>query len=385
VALLPFYIPGKKRIKVIIVGGGYAGMAALTTLKQYASNVDITVIDPNEQHLKITHLHETFRYPLSDLHVPFSDLGKRFNCRHIQDSLTVDSAMLPQWQADKYLAVGNEILDFDYLVITTGGEAQAFESAENVLTLHDFMHTAGSELVLNHLKKITEEEPVISVIGAGATGIQFLFEVRQFLCRHKIKFKLRLINSSEHVLKQFPRGFDNYVQSQMEEFGIEYVPQALFRAQLGYTAKLENKLTGETHELPSHLTLLFLGKRQENLWSANTFGQMILDDKLLSNVFVAGDCSIYKSLGSNVQSAQSAVRKGKLIARNILRHSGFLKILEPYLHHDIGYVVNLGPTDAVGWLVSENNIVTGLPALAIKEVVEAQYDLLLMGIDTYVV
>ena len=79
------------------------------------------------------------------------------------------------------------------------------------------------------------------------------------------------------------------------------------------------------------------------------------------------------------------MRKGKLIARNILRHSGLLKILEPYLHHDIGYVVNLGPTDAVGWLVAEGNIVTGLPALTIKEIVEAQYDLLLMGIDTYVI
>jgi len=55
------------------------------------------------------------------------------------------------------------------------------------------------------------------------------------------------------------------------------------------------------------------------------------------------------------------------------------------LHHDIGYVVNLGPTDAVGWLVAEGNIVTGLPALTIKEIVEAQYDLLLMGIDTYVI
>jgi NADH dehydrogenase len=36
-------------------------------------------------------------------------------------------------------------------------------------------------------------------------------------------------------------------------------------------------------------------------------------------------------------------------------------------------------------MVTEGNIVTGLPALAIKEIVEAQYDLLLMGIDTYVV
>jgi len=48
-------------------------------------------------------------------------------------------------------------------------------------------------------------------------------------------------------------------------------------------------------------------------------------------------------------------------------------------------VVSLGPEDAVGWLAVENNVVTGVPALAIKEIVEAQYDLLLSGVDTYLV
>ena len=84
-------------------------------------------------------------------------------------------------------------------------------------------------------------------------------------------------------------------------------------------------------------------------------------------------------------SAQSSVRKGKLAARNILRSSGALKLFEPYLHQDLGYVVSLGPTDAVGWLALENNVVGGIPALVIKELVEAQYDLLLTGIDTYIV
>lgn len=384
-ALLPFYIPGRRRINVIIVGGGYAGMAVLTTLKQYASNVDITLVDPGAQHLKITHLHETFRYPLSDLLVPFSELEKRFDCRHIQAALTVNAAMLRQWQADKYLAVGNEILPFDYLVIATGGETQESKPATNVLTLQDFMHTAGSSLLLNHLEAVAAEEPVISVVGAGATGIQFLFEVYPFLRRHKIKARLRLINASEQVLAQFPHGFDTYVQALMRECRIDFAANTRYLGQRDQEILLEDKHSGTAAALPSHLTLLFLGKKQEHFWSANAFGQVEIDQKTLSHVFTAGDCSAYRSPGSNIQSAQSAVRKGKLIARNILRHSGLLKILEPYLHHDIGYVVNLGPTDAVGWLVAEGNIVTGLPALTIKEIVEAQYDLLLMGIDTYVI
>jgi NADH dehydrogenase len=107
--------------------------------------------------------------------------------------------------------------------------------------------------------------------------------------------------------------------------------------------------------------------------------------KPLQNIFTAGDCSIYDSSGSNTMTAQSAVRKGMLAARNILRHSGALKLMEPYFHRDLGYVVSLGPTDAVGWLALEGNVVEGMPALVIKELVEAQYDLLLTGVDTYLI
>lgn len=384
-ALLPFYIPGGRRIKVVIIGGGYAGMAALTTLKQYTSDIDITLIDPKDHHLKVTHLHETFRYPLSDLRVSFETLETRFNCRHIQAPFVINDELLRQWQDDRYLVAGSQVLEFDYLLITTGVETKAYAPTENVLTLHDFMQTEGSALLLQHLNKCDQAEPLISVVGAGATGIQFLFEISQFLRRRKIRAKLRLINSGGRVLTQFPSGFDAYVQSCLQELKIDFVPNTRYRGQTDQLIQLEEKQTGRYYELPSHLTFLFLGKKQENLLSANTFGQGVVDQKPLQNIFIAGDCSEYKSFGSNVQSAQSAVRKGKLVGRNILRHSGILKILEPYLHQDIGYVVSLGPSDAVGWLVAEGNIVTGIPALTIKELVEAQYDLLLMGIDTYVV
>jgi NADH dehydrogenase len=101
-------------------------------------------------------------------------------------------------------------------------------------------------------------------------------------------------------------------------------------------------------------------------------------------VFAAGDCSRYRLPGSNALTAQTAVRKGKLAARNILRHSGRIRLLEPYWHQDLGYVISLGPSDAVGWIALERNIVAGLPAAVVKEIVEAQYDLLLAGIDTYI-
>ena len=90
------------------------------------------------------------------------------------------------------------------------------------------------------------------------------------------------------------------------------------------------------------------------------------------------------TLGSNLMTSQSALRKGKAAANNILREAGILRFCLPYMHQDIGYLLSLGPDDAVGWIGSKNAIVSGLPAFIAKEGIEAQYDLLLSGVDSYV-
>lgn len=382
---LPFYIPGHKRLKIVIVGGGYAGIAALVTFLRYMPDADITIIDPQSNHLKITHLHETFRYPLEDFLVPFSVLENRFGCRHVRAPLIPQESILRQWQNDKILSVNDEILEFDYLLITSGSAVAQMNKAENIFDLHDLMNTSGSALLEGLLETSEEGERFISVIGGGATGIQFLFEISHFLRRRKIESKLRLIHAADRVLDRFTTGFSTYTQTRMSELDIDFHPNTYYHGQQADRIFLEENGTGRKFDLPSAMSFLFLGKKPETLLFANTFGQVMIEHEALQNIFTAGDCSIYHSLGSRTMTAQAAVRKGKLAARNILRHSGSLKLLEPYLHRDLGYVISLGPTDAVGWLALEGNVVGGIPALMIKEVVEAQYDLLLTGTDTYVI
>ncbi|SFO20693.1 NADH dehydrogenase [Nitrosospira briensis] len=382
---LPFYLPRHKQLKIVIVGGGYAGVAALVTLLRHMPEARITIVDPRSHHLKITHLHETFRYPLDDFLISFSTLKNRFGCRHIRAEPSLDDYTLWQCQNDKFLTVNDEILEFDYLLMASGSPIAQIAKQKNIFDLEDFMTTAGSDLLSRVLDACNKSERVISVIGGGATGIQFLFEIAYFLRRQKIDAKLRLVHGEDRVLKQFPEGFSAYAQTRMADLDIDFYPNTRYRSQEAGNILLEE---GETHaqfSLPSAISFLFLGRKPGALRSANAFGQVMVERKPLQNIFTAGDCSIYDSSGSNTMTAQSAVRKGMLAARNILRHSGAIKLLEPYFHRDLGYVVSLGPADAVGWLALEGNVVGGMPALLIKELVEAQYDLLLTGIDTYLV
>jgi NADH dehydrogenase len=345
----------------------------------------VTVVDPRSHHLKITHLHETFRYPLEDFQIPFSLLESRFGCRHVCGEVAWQTDALLQWQNDKSIVVNGETLEFDYMLIASGSDPAPIPNFENVADLHDFMDTAGSSLWdtrLNHDNNDIKEGP-ISVIGGGATGVQFLFEIAHFLKRRKIQRTLRLIHGGIRVLSQFPAGFSIYAQDRMSELSIDFHPGARYLEQQKDRILLEEMESGRQYTLPSAFSFLFVGKARTPVIRTNAFGQALSGQKPLQNIFAAGDCSSFQAFGSNTSTAQSAVRKGILAARNILRHSGSLKLLEPYLHRDLGYVVSLGPKDAVGWLASEGNVVTGMPALVIKEVVEAQYDLLLEGINSY--
>ena len=39
--------PGKDRLRVVMLGGGYAGLSALATLKERRPDADIVLIDPH--------------------------------------------------------------------------------------------------------------------------------------------------------------------------------------------------------------------------------------------------------------------------------------------------------------------------------------------------
>lgn len=377
---IPFYVPGKERLRIVIVGGGYSGLAALATLREHRPDAELTLIDPRPHHLKITRLHESFRRPLADFRLPFQRLEQRFGLRHIQAELSLDELQLRQWNADRLLPVGDDLLEFDYLLIAVGAASRSLEKGLRSLDLGDFMENSGPDLLDEHLRN----DGHITVVGSGATGIQFLFEIAHYVRDRKLPCRLRLVDADDAPLKQFNPKLGRYVEARLGDLGIDFVPNHFFREQTDGLVALEQKDSGERLELPSQLALLFVGKSPSFRLGTNWFGQVTSEGKPLDRVFAAGDCSRYRLPGSNTFSAQNAVRKGKLAARNILRHAGPVKLLEPYVHQELGYVVSLGPSDAVGWIGLERNVVGGPPAVVVKELVEAQYDLLLAGVDTYI-
>jgi NADH dehydrogenase len=371
-------------LKLIIVGGGYAGLSALITLRKQAPDAEITLIDPRPQHLIITRLHETVHRPLSSIQVPYSVLSKRFDFVHKQQAIQFDEDLIGAWDSNKVIQLGEEILPFDYLLIATGSLPIQSVTEPDVFDLNAISQQGFATILEEFIANTDANEKTINIIGAGPTGIQFAFEMAHVLLACRADYQLNLIEGSDKLLAPFPLAIGRYVEKRLFEKRISLLKSQFYKGKQGREILLENSHSGDKSLQTSDLTLLLLGKKPELLLHANSSGQVILDRNVLTHIFTAGDCSYYDDYGSNLMTSQSALRKGKAAAKNILLEAGILRFCLPYMHQDIGYLLSLGPDDGVGWIGSKNNIVSGLPAFIAKEGIEAQYNLLLSGVDSYV-
>ena len=372
-------------LKLIIIGGGYAGLSALITLRKQAPDAEITLIDPRPYHLIITRLHETVHRPLNTLQVPYSLLSKRFDFIHKQQTIHYDEQQLKSWNSKKIIEFGEETLPFDYLLIATGSLPIQAVTESDVFDLNAISQNGFASVLEQFIANTDANEKTINIVGAGPTGIQFAFEITHVLLACHADYQLNLIDSGDKLLSPFPLAIGRYVEKRTVDKRISVLKHEYYKGKRGCEILLENRHSGAKSVQASDMTLLLLGKKPELLLHANSSGQVVIDRHVLTHIFTAGDCSHYVDMGSNLMTSQSALRKGKAAAKNILREAGILRFCLPYMHEDIGYLLSLGPDDGVGWIGSNNAIVSGLPAFLAKEAFEAQYDLLLSGIDSYVV
>jgi NADH dehydrogenase len=372
-------------LNLVILGGGYAGLMALITLKNRSPNAYITLIDPRPYHLVITRLHETVHRPLETIQISFAHLAKRFDFIHKQCAIEFDQTMLTKWDKEKCLQVGDETIPFDYLLIATGALSGPADNPPNIYDLNSLSKNCFALVLQKLITDTTSVQVVINIVGAGPTGIQFAFEISHVLLRCHKNFRLNLIDSHEKLLSAFPTEMSDYVEQRMSEKQISLLNNQYYKGAQGDQIVLENKQSGEKTWLASDLTLLLLGKKPQLTLHANCSGQVINDQTVLNHIFTAADCSYYDEMGSNLLTSQSALRKGRAAAKNILLQAGVLRFCLPYMHQDIGYLLSLGPSDAIGWIGSKNKLISGLPAFMAKEAIEAQYDWLLSGFDSYVI
>lgn len=362
-------------MKIVVIGGGYAGLACLARLARLAPDAKRHLVDPGRWHLRRTLLHETLRRPLAELRADFAPIARQWDFRHHRARVAWSMARLAEWSDRRRLRIGHRELEFDALVITTGLPGitgRPSRARTPPVPLESLATGAG----VNALKRLAATEGRAWVAGGGASGLQCLFELA---AARPEGAPLGLIEADEALLPAEPAGLRRAVAEHLREFDVEL--RTGWRYESFGRGRVRMSGRGGAVSEPAGGVLLCTGPTLRRI-DADAAGRVLLDGRPLPAIFAAGDCARWHGVPFDAATAQTAVRKGRHVAESIVRLEAGREALD-WDARQLGFFLSLGPGDAVGWLFARQALIAGLAAVAAREAVEVRWDLLLRGVDSF--
>ena len=233
------------RPHVVIVGGGFGGVAAAQVLRK--GNVDVTVIDRNNHFVFQPLLYQVASGTLapSDIAVPI-----RWYLRK-QPSTTVllgDVTGIDVTQRTVTIEAGRKVLPYDYLIVAGGARHSYFghddwePSAPGLKSLEDALHIRSRFLNAFEQAELSEDPAerdawqTIVIVGGGPTGAE-LAGIMMTIARQALRQDFRridtartrvlLVEGGARVLPSFPPGLSARALNDLVGMGVEVRLNAL--------------------------------------------------------------------------------------------------------------------------------------------------------------
>ena len=230
---------GTSRRKVVVIGAGFAGMAAVRALQ--GSDAEVTLVDRNNHHLFQPFLFQVATSILepAEIATPIRSLLKEMpNVRvEMREATRIDTA--------HQVVVMNEgdDLAYDILVVATGAQTSYFgreaEWAQHALglkTLADAI-AARNRLLKAFERAEMESDPAkqardmtVVIVGGGPTGVAITGTISEFIGRtlpadfRKIdirRARLVLAEAGPRLLPAFSEKHSSYAMRALEGAGVE--------------------------------------------------------------------------------------------------------------------------------------------------------------------
>lgn len=381
---------------IVIVGAGYAGIAAARLLgKTFKKNADVsvTLIDKNSFHTYMTELHEVAAGRVEANAIKY-DLQRIFK-KYPKVQLVTDKVVEIDYDKKQVIAE-HQTLAFDYLLLSMGGEANDFGvkgvkeygftlwSIEAAERLHDHMIDACYRAMREHDEAKRRALLTFTVIGAGFTGIEMIGELidwvpilaREFKLDPK-EFSLKVVEATPNILAMVTEKEQVKARKYLEKKGVELVLGD------GVASVQEDSLTlSSGRQIPTYTSIWTAGVQANT--DASEFGiekaragrlvaNEFMEAKGKENVYVAGDLVYFEeSEGKPTpQIVQAAEQTGHTAASNIIaaikggeKHS--------YKGKYDGFMVSIGSRYGVAFLMDKYHM-SGFFAMAVKHMVNLLY------------
>jgi NADH dehydrogenase len=329
--------------KIVILGGGYAGIKAGKTLhKAFRKdpNVEITLIDRHRFHTLMTELHEVAGHRTEPDAITV-DLKKVFRGRTVD--VRFDEITSIDFEGQSLKGQQNEY-PYDYLIVATGNESNFFgvEGAEeHAHTLWSYEDAVG---LREHVESMYDqasrtEDPdkrkellTFAVCGGGFTGVEMageLGEAKEHLSRKydidPSEVKVYNIEAMGRILNMLEKDYQvEKVQNRYKKLGIE------LRLNAPIIKVEDNGFTLKSGEVIPSRTLIWAAGIKNNSFAAKLGltagrgGRILVNEYMQTeeykNVFAVGDNAAYEDQdGPMPQIVQAAEASGHTAAENIIQ------------------------------------------------------------------
>ena len=223
--------------RVVVVGGGFAGLAVVTSLRRAA--VRVTLVDRQNHHLFQPLLYQVATAALSpsDIAEPLRHIvRKQENCEVLLAQ--VEGADVP---GKKLLTDSGEI-PYDYLVVAAGtrhsyfGHEEWEEFAPGLKSLDDALEIRRRMLLAFEVAEKTRDDAerraamTFLVIGGGPTGVEMAGAIaeiaketllRDFRHIDSSQARVLLVDNSPRVLSTYAPDLSDSAAEQLAEIGVE--------------------------------------------------------------------------------------------------------------------------------------------------------------------
>ncbi len=347
-----------QRKRILILGGGFAGIEVLRRLQNAFEDdveIDITLVNRDNFFLFTPMLPEVSSGMIETRHIvtPIRAFCKR--ARFYEAN--VESIDLENKQVLITKAIGNpmdpvhlnrHILNYDYLVIGLGGETNFFgmkdleRNAFTLKTLDDavilrnhvisMLEQADLEHENDHLRKSLV---TFVVVGGGFGGVEAVGELNSLVrdsigaFYHNIDVKkdvrIILVNASGRILPEVSEGLSEFALQKLRESGVEVILNKRLASYTNGEAELDDST------LIATFTLIWAGgvtpsKLIKDLsCEHDKRGRIVVNNYLqvhkYDRVFALGDCASITDPHTKKPyppTAQHAIREGKVAAKNLI-------------------------------------------------------------------
>jgi len=364
--------PLRRRPRVVIVGGGFAGIHAAQGLAHLP--VEVTVVDRRNHHTFQPLLYQVALAVLSpaDIAQPIrSILCKQPNTQVLMDEVTGNDAAARTIS----LASGAE-LPFDYLVLATGATHSYFGKDEwaplapGLKTIEDATEIRRRVLLAFELaeRQMVEHgwHPPLNfvVIGGGPTGVELagaisdiaqLYMRRDFRHIDPSKSRVLLLEGSARILGAYPDDLSAKAEASLGKLGVEvHTNTHVTNIGPGWVDAGGKRIEAVVTLWAAGVQASPLGKLLATSTSPAPLdrrGCVLVDAQLnppgMSQVFVLGDLAHFEQDGHQVPGvAQPAMQMGDHVAKMIAADLRG-RPRPAFRYFDKGDMATIGRMDAV--------------------------------------